>query len=510
MSGPWKILIWLLAGALLGAVLQSWHGMPPSSPLAIDGAPRAEGAPEETRGVRVLSAPARSRIAPGDVVVALVLERGLASERRHPTPDVASYRAAVASARCGALVWHELSRGALEPIALELDPQSALAAWIAPFAFVADLFLVLLKMLIVPIVLSSIIVGVIGVGTTASLKRLGLRTLLYYTATSTIAIAVGITLANAIQPGRGAALGLPPSERFAEIAETSFTEMILRIVPTNVFAALSDNTSMLQVIFFALFFAICAMQVEEGHREVLRRFFAAAFEVMMKLAGTLLRLIPYGVFCLLVKVVGTTGFGVFEPLAWYLLTVVAGILLHTLVALPLLLRWIGRIRPSRYAQAVSPALVTAFSTSSSSLTLPVALEVVEKRGRVSNRVVSFVQPLGATVNMDGTALYECVGVLFLAQYYASIGGFELGLSTQLLVAYMALAASIGAAGIPYAGFVMMVTILSALRLPVEGAALLLVVDRPIDMLRTTTNVWSDCCGAALVARFEGEEPTGSL
>ncbi|MBK9386702.1 MAG: dicarboxylate/amino acid:cation symporter [Planctomycetes bacterium] len=509
MRGPWKILIWLLAGALLGALLQSWHGMPPSSPLALEDAARVEGT-TTAPGVRVAAAPARSRIAPGDVVHALVLERGLPTERRWPTPDVASYRAGIANARCGALVWHELARGALEPIALELDPRSSLATWIAPFAFVADLFLVLLKMLIVPIVLSSIIVGVIGVGTTASLKRLGLRTLAYYTATSALAIAIGLTLVNLIQPGRGAALGLPPSQRFAEVAQTSFAEVLLRIVPSNVFAALSDNASMLQVIFFALFFGICAMQVEAHHRETLQRFFTATFEVMMRLAGTLLRLIPYGIFCLLVKIVGTTGFAVFEPLAWYLVTVTAGILIHAAGVLPLLLRWIGRIRPAAYAKAVSPALVTAFSTSSSSLTLPVALEVVEKRGGVSNRVVSFVQPLGATVNMDGTALYECVGVIFLAQYYASIGGFELGLSTQLLVAYMALAASIGAAGIPYAGFVMMVMILSALRLPVEGAALLLVVDRPIDMLRTTTNIWSDCCGAAIIARFEGERPTGSI
>jgi Na+/H+-dicarboxylate symporter len=217
-----------------------------------------------------------------------------------------------------------------------------------------------------------------------------------------------------------------------------------------------------------------------------------------------LSLLPYGVFCLLVRVVAKTGFAVFEPLLLYMATVTLALVLHAAVTLPLIVRLVGRASPWRWFQAMSPALMTAFSTSSSSMTLPVTLETVEKRGRVSNKVTSFVLPLGATINMDGTALYECIGVIFLAQYYAGTSGFELTLAAQGMVVLMALLASIGAAGIPSAGLVMMLTILAALGLPLEGAALLLAVDRPLDMLRTVVNVWSDTCGACVIARSEGE------
>ncbi|MEO0652619.1 MAG: dicarboxylate/amino acid:cation symporter, partial [Planctomycetota bacterium] len=182
----------------------------------------------------------------------------------------------------------------------------------------------------------------------------------------------------------------------------------------------------------------------------------------------------------------------------------AALVIHCAVTLPLLLKFVGGISPLGWLRAMSPALMTAFSTSSSSMTLPVSLETVEKHGKVSNRITSFTLPLGATINMDGTALYECIGVVFLAQYYATAGAEPLTLAQQGLIVVLALMASIGAAGIPSAGLVMMLTILAALKLPVEGAALLLAVDRPLDMLRTMTNVWSDSCGAAIIARSEGE------
>jgi len=225
---------------------------------------------------------------------------------------------------------------------------------------------------------------------------------------------------------------------------------------------------------------------------------------MLRVATLVLGLLPYGVFCLLVAVVGTTGFGLFKPLGVYMLMIVGGLLFHGLVVLPLLLRFVAGINPLQWAKAMGPALLTAFSASSSSMTLPVTLECVEHRGKVSNKVSSFVLPLGATINMDGTALYECAGVIFLSQYYASVGGTPLGFSDQVFVVIMALFASIGAAGIPSAGLVMMLTILSALDLPLEGAALLLAVDRPLDMLRTVVNVWSDASGTAVIARSEGE------
>jgi proton glutamate symport protein len=227
--------------------------------------------------------------------------------------------------------------------------------------------------------------------------------------------------------------------------------------------------------------------------------------VMMKMAGWVLSLIPYGVFVLLVKVVGETGFGLFKPLGLYMAVVAGGLLFHAVITLPALLK-LGGVSPLGWFKAMGPALMTAFSTSSSSMTLPVSLDTVERRGRVSNKTTSFVLPLGATINMDGTALYECVGVIFLAQYYQGVSDFPLTLGVQVQVVLMALLASVGAAGIPSAGLVMMLTILGTLGLPVEGAALLLAVDRPLDMLRTVVNVWSDSCGAALVARSEGETP----
>jgi Na+/H+-dicarboxylate symporter len=282
------------------------------------------------------------------------------------------------------------------------------------------------------------------------------------------------------------------------------------MVPQNVVAALTDNGAMLQIIFFALLLGLFIARVGEPHSTRLRELFESFLEVMMKMAGGVLGLLPYGVCALMVKVVAATGFSAFKPLLLFMVTVVIAILIHTCVTLPLLLKFVGRISPVAWARAMAPALMTAFSTSSSSMTLPVTLEAVEHRGRVSNKVTSFTLPLGATINMDGTALYECIGVIFLAQYYAGAGGYELTLSRQLLVVVLALMASIGAAGIPSAGLVMMLTILAALQLPVEGAALLLAIDRPLDMLRTVTNVWSDSCGAAIIARTEGEEGPGQL
>jgi Na+/H+-dicarboxylate symporter len=207
----------------------------------------------------------------------------------------------------------------------------------------------------------------------------------------------------------------------------------------------------------------------------------------------------------MVKVVARTGFAVFEPLLLYMGTVALALVIHACLTLPILLKLVGGLNPIRWAKAMSPALMTAFSTSSSAMTLPVTMRSVEERGKVSNKVTSFTLPLGATINMDGTALYECIGVIFLAQYYSSVDPeFALTMSQQMLIVMMALMASIGAAGIPSAGLVMMLTILSALGLPLEGAALLLAVDRPLDMMRTVVNVWSDSCGAAIIARTEGE------
>lgn len=541
MSTHWKILIWLLAGAVVGGGFQFLLEARSSSGLEVASAPEKLTRAQKEEWVRlfggeapdgVLDAaqrqawleeqPARvvssdtSRVAKGQLVEKLTFGRGTAQERTVAVASAWDYRERIGRTETGSIVFHHLE-GVKKPVqvVLALDPECQRARWIEPFAFLAEIFMRLLKMLIVPLILTSIVTGVVGVGTGRDLRKLGTKTFAYYASTSLMAIIVGLVLVNLIQPGEGASLGLDTEEgssEFGAATDTRFVDVIIRMVPENVFEAFSANGQMLQVIFFAILFGYFILRSEEPHRSRLTGAFESTFEVMMKLAGFVLSLIPYGAFCLLVKVVGETGFEVFKPLLLYMGTVFAALCVHLFLTLPLVLRFVGRIRPVTWFKAMMPALMTAFSTSSSSMTLPVSMDTVEKRGKVSNRVVSFVQPLGATINMDGTALYECIGVIFLAQYYSSAEGasFALTLGAQVKVVLLALLASVGAAGIPSAGLIMMTTILTALGLPTEGALLLLAVDRPLDMMRTCVNVFSDTGGSAVVARTEGERPEGSL
>lgn len=386
-----------------------------------------------------------------------------------------------------------------------LDPNSQRAAWLAPFAGAADIFMRLLKMLIVPLVLTSIVTGVAGISGGKEFGRLGAKTLGYYLTTSMLAILTGLVFINVTAPGIGADLGLRIPDSLIPKAGGGFGDILIRMVPENVFGALSENGQMLQVIVFALLVGFFIGRADEPHKSRLGGFFESAFGLMMAVAGAVLSLIPYGVFALIVKVIGETGFDAFKPMLVYMGVVAAALLFHALVVLPLLLRFLGGISPLQWAKAMAPAVLTAFSTSSSSITLPASMEAAEKRGKVSNKHTSFVMPLGATINMDGTALYECVGVIFLSQYYASTGDFDLTLGKQIFIVVTALLASIGAAGIPSAGLVMMTAILSALGLPTDGALLLLAIDRPLDMLRTAVNVWSDSCGAAIIGKSEGDD-----
>ncbi len=505
MKAHWKILIWMILGVLVGGFLQLFL----EAPLAV-------GLVLEKQGDSILiqkvdKAAKKAGLAPGMRIDAVILRRGRKGEKTVPLQEPKDFFAVLPEGKLGDVVFLRVREGTktdLKPLTLEMAEDAPRRVWIQPFRYGAQLFMALLKMLIVPLVLTSIISGVAGVGATRDLKRLGAKTLGYYLMTSLFAILTGLFLVNILRPGVGAELGLPYQE--ARAVGRSFWDILLRMVPENLFVALGDNGRMLQIIFFGLLFGAAITIAPEPHRGRVRDFFQSAFEIMMKLAEMILKLVPYGVFCLLVKVVGETGFGLFKPLALYMGMIVFGLAFHGLIVLPFLLQFMGRIRPLAWAKAMAPALMTAFSSSSSSMTLPVTLECVEKRGGVSNKVSSFVLPLGATINMDGTALYECAGVIFLSQYYASIGGVSLSLGQQVFVVVMALFASIGAAGIPSAGLVMMVTILSALKLPVEGAALLLAVDRPLDMLRTVINVWSDSCGSALIAKSEGEAVLANL
>jgi len=381
----------------------------------------------------------------------------------------------------------------------------------AVFGFVGELFLNALKMLIVPLVVSSIIVGIAGIGGSRNLGRLGGKTLLYYTTTSLLAILIGLLMINAVAPG--IVDGQPAKDLIGLTADVGaledelsgrgpadVVEVFLRMVPTNLVAAAASG-EMLGLIFFSLLYGFFMTRITEEYAEVQYGFWQGVLEVMLKITDVVMRFAPLGVFALVARVVGATGFAAFEPLAAFFFTVVAALAFHFLITLPLLLYLVAGVSPVRHFRAVSPALVTAFSTASSSATLPVTLECVEKNAGVSNRTTSFVVPLGATVNMDGTALYECVAAIFIAQAY----GLTLSFGTQLTVVTIALVTSIGVAGIPAASLVAIAIILAAIGLPLEGIGLILAVDRVLDMMRTATNVWSDTAGAVIIAKTQGEQ-----
>ncbi len=373
------------------------------------------------------------------------------------------------------------------------------------------MFMNALKMLIVPLIVSSIITGVAGIGGGGTMGRLGMKTLLYYMSTSLLAILVGLAAVNLMQPG--IVDGEPAKDIIAlddtdhsSIAErvegkgaSDVVEIFIRMIPTNIVAAAAEG-QMLGLIFFSLLFGYFMTRIGSAHGKLLLDFWQGIFSVMMRITDWVMLFAPIGVFALVAKVVAITGFDAFRPLMFFFLTVLGALAVHMLVTLPLLLRFIARVDPLRHFQAMSPALLTAFSTASSSATLPVTMDCVEKRAGVSNRTSSFVLPLGATVNMDGTALYECVAAMFIAQAY----GIELGFATQFTVVLVALLTSIGVAGIPAASLVAITIILTAIGLPVEAVGLILAVDRVLDMCRTSVNVFSDSCGAVVVGRSEGE------
>lgn len=276
--------------------------------------------------------------------------------------------------------------------------------------------------------------------------------------------------------------------------------IFLRMVPTNIVAAAAEG-QMLSLIFFSLLFGYFMTRIRKPYAKTLLDFWQGVFSVMMLITEWVMKFAPIGVFALIAKVVASTGFAAFVPLLSFFLTVLAALAIHFFLVLPALLFFLGRVNPVRHYHAMAPALLTAFSTASSSATLPVTMECVEKRAGVSNQTTSFVLPLGATINMDGTALYECVAAMFIAQAY----GLELTFAVQFTVVFIALLTSIGVAGIPAASLVAITIILAAIGLPIEAVGLILAVDRILDMCRTGVNIFSDSCGAVVIGRFEGEK-----
>lgn len=374
----------------------------------------------------------------------------------------------------------------------------------AKVTWLGTLFVTLLKMIIVPLVFTSIVSGVASVGSGRGLGRLFGKTLGYYVLTSLLAILTGLVLVNVLRPGVGANLAGAARAELPELAApSSIGQMLLDMVPRNPVEAAAKG-DMLGIILFCILLGAAIAALPESPRRTLLDVFDAGFQAMMKLTGFVLAVAPLGVFGLMARVVGESGFDAFRALGLYMLTVALGLGIHLFITLPLVLLLLGRINPRIHFRNMIEPLTMAFSTSSSAATLPVTIRAVETRVGVSNRVSSFVLPMGATVNMDGTALYECAGVLFIAQ----VLGAGLGVTEQAIVVLTALLASIGAAAVPSAGLVIIFLVLEAVNLRGPEVELLvgtmLAIDRPLDMLRTAVNVFSDSCGAAVIARSEGE------
>ena len=329
--------------------------------------------------------------------------------------------------------------------------------------------------------------------------------------TSGAAILTGLIIVNLVQPG--VVDGQPAGELLALAANTDelqarlsgrglgeIPQILLRAVPQNILAAAAANEK-LALIFFIAVFGYFMSQIEHELAETLYRFTSAVLETMLKITHWVMGFAPYGIFALVAAVVAKTGFDAAGPLVTFSVAVLAALAIHFFLTLPAFVRLLAVRSPIRLFQAVAPALLTAFSTSSSSATLPVTMDNLERRAGVPSKYTSFVLPLGATINMNGTALYECMAAMFIAQAY----GLELSIVTQFLVVTIALITSIGVAGVPSASLVAIAIILTAIGLPIEALGVLLVFDRVLDMSRTATNVFGDACCCVIVARLQGED-----
>ena len=374
--------------------------------------------------------------------------------------------------------------------------------------WMGTVFVEALRMVIVPLVFTSLTSGVASIGTGRELGRLGAKTLGYYALSSFLAILVGLFFVNIIRPGVGADISAVHGAALPELARPEgpgglLLGLLLDFIPRNPIKAMAEG-EMLGVIGFSIVLGVAIAHSPGRIREGGRRAFQVGFEIMMILTRGVIFFLPLGVLGLVTKAAGESGFGTLLAMGKYAGTIAAGLAVHTLVILPLLLLLLGRINPWIHYRNMLDALVTAFSTSSSGATLPITMRCVEERVGVSNRITSFVIPMGATVNMDGTALYECAGAIFIAQ----VLGVPLDFGQQLTIVVVAFVASVGAAAIPSAGLVMIFIVLEAIGLATPEATvivgIMLAIDRPLDMLRTAVNVLSDSCGAAIVARSEGE------
>ncbi|MEW6359796.1 MAG: dicarboxylate/amino acid:cation symporter [Planctomycetota bacterium] len=377
-------------------------------------------------------------------------------------------------------------------------------------SFLGDIFMAALKMIIAPLIFASILVGTANMGKATTLGAIAAKTFAYYLVTTFMAVFLGLVLVNAIRPGalpeehktQARQLAEPRRHVHEPMTVGDFLHKQIDKVLQNPFTALAE-TNVLAIIFFSLFLGIVLAAMGERGKpvvEVMNSF----NDAMLKMTHIIMLYAPVGVFALMADTISQKGLEAIVRLGWYMATVLVGLAIHGAIVLPLFLLLLARVNPWQYFNHLKEALLVSFSTASSNATLPVTMSCVEEKAGISNRVAGFVLPLGATVNMDGTALYEAVAALFIAQFH----GIELDAGQQVIIFLTATLAAVGAAGIPSAGTVTMVMVLQAVDLPVAGIGMILAVDRILDMCRTTINVWGDAVGAAVIARSEGETIRG--
>jgi len=362
---------------------------------------------------------------------------------------------------------------------------------------IGDIFIAFLKMLVVPLVFASIYVAILGLGSLEHLKNIGLKTVGLYLLTTALAVLLAILAMNIFGIGEvinGAGLHY---DKASTIAPFSFDKMILSFIPTNIFNSLS-NGSMMQIIVFAIFFGIASLYLKPSEQKLMNRIFTAISEAMLKMAEWIILLTPIGVFSLISYVIASQGIDVVLDLWKYMLVVIGVLIIHGTITLPAVLAFFGRINPYTYLSDIREAPIMAFSTASSAATLPVSMRVCEEMGGVSKKTASFVLPLGATVSMDGTAAYLSIAVL----YIANLADISLSFGDQILLGITVVALSVGVAALPSASLVMMVVILHQLQLPIEYIALIVAVDRLLDMCRTSLNVTSDLIVAKTVDQID--------
>ena len=384
--------------------------------------------------------------------------------------------------------------------------------WIKPWGII---FVNLLKLIAVPLVFASLIKGVASLSDISRLSKIGSRTVMLYLFSTVISVTIGLSFVNTIKPGDSFSeeKKIELREKYSSKADLKINDannlknngplqFIVDVVPVNIISSASENKNMLQIIFFAILFGIAIIVIPDAKTEYVRGFFDGVNEIILYMVDLIMRFAPYGVFALLASLVVEFGASIdlFLALGYYSLTVSVGLLLMIFVVYPLLLKLFTKVNYFSFFKAISPAQMLAFSTSSSAATLPVTMDRCENNVGVSKEVSSFVLPLGATINMDGTSLYQAVAAVFIAQAF----GYDLDLSAQLTIVLTATLASIGAAAVPGAGMVMLVIVLSSIGIDPEGIALIFAVDRILDMLRTVVNVTGDATVATIVASSDNQ------